>query len=187
MIEGNLVNLRAREMSDLERNYRWINDREVTRFLSMRYEISLLAEEKWMRERMGLDEPLGWGNVAFAIDTKDGVHIGNINFHEMSAENRTARLGIVIGDKAYWSKGYGTDAMLALLRFGFDEMNLHRIDLTVDEPNERARACYRKCGMVEEARLRLERYARGAYYDQFVMGILRDEFYARHGHTNGTP
>ncbi|HEX5480195.1 MAG TPA: GNAT family protein [Dehalococcoidia bacterium] len=181
MIEGKLVDLRAREMSDLERNYRWMNDREVTRYLYMRYEISLAAEEKWMRERMGVEEPVGWNNAVFAIDTKDGVHIGNINFHETSAENRWARLGIVIGDKAYWSKGYGTDAMLTLLRFGFEEMNLHRVDLLVAEENERARACYRKCGMVEEARLRQDRYTRGAYYDQIVMGILREEFYALHG------
>ena len=117
----------------------------------------------------------------FAIETKDGVHIGNLNFHEMSAEDSKARLGITIGDKAYWSKGYGTDAILTLLRFGFDTMNLHRIDLTVEEENERARACYRKCGMVEEAHLREERFSRGAYRDRLVMGILRDEFYALHG------
>jgi RimJ/RimL family protein N-acetyltransferase len=183
MIEGKLVNLRAQEMSDLERNFRWINDREVTRHLAMRYEMSLAAEEAWMRERTS--KPVSYGRVAFAIDTKDGVHIGNIDFHFVSPENRSARLGIMIGDKAYWSRGYGTDAMLTLLRFGFDEMNLHRIDLTVDEENERARACYRKCGMVEEVRLRQERYGRGAYHDQLVMGILRDEFYGLWGESPG--
>ena len=183
MIEGKVINLRAREMSDLERNYRWINDREVTRHLNIRYQMSLLAEEAWMREHTG--RPMAYGPLAFAIDTKDGVHIGNIDFHIVSPEDRSARLGVMIGDKSYWSRGYGTDAMLTLLRFGFGEMNLHRIDLTVDEENERARACYRKCGMVEEARLRQERYARGAYRDQLVMGILRDEFYALWGESPG--
>jgi RimJ/RimL family protein N-acetyltransferase len=119
--------------------------------------------------------------VAFAIETKDGAHIGSINFHQVLPENRKARLGIMIGDKGYWSKGYGTDAMLTLLRFGFDDMNLYRIDLTVDADNDRAIACYRKCGFVEEGRLRMARYSRGRYVDQFVMGILRDEFYARWG------
>jgi RimJ/RimL family protein N-acetyltransferase len=184
MIEGKLVNLRAQEMSDLDRNFAWINDREVTRHLAMRYEMSLAAEEAWMRTRTPL--PVSYDHLAFAIDTKDGVHIGNIDFHLVSPENRSARLGIMIGDKSYWSRGYGTDAMLTLLRFGFDEMNLHRIDLTVDDENERARACYRKCGMVEEARLRQERYGRGAYHDQLVMGILRDEFYAAWGQPPGS-
>ncbi len=50
MIEGKLVNLRAPEMDDLERNTRWINDREVTRFLSVRYAMSQLAEEAWLRD-----------------------------------------------------------------------------------------------------------------------------------------
>jgi ribosomal-protein-alanine N-acetyltransferase len=182
MIEGKLINLRAREMDDLERNYRWMNDREVTRHLSMRYPISMAAEETWMRE--GASQPLSFGTgVFFAIETKDGEHIGNVNFHETSAEQRKARLGIVIGETSYWSKGYGTDAMLTFLRFAFDEMNLHRIDLTVDVDNPRAIACYRKCGFVEEVRMRQVRYVRGAYGDQLVMGVLRDEFCALHGTT----
>ncbi len=182
MIEGKVVNLRAREMTDLERNFRWMNDREVTEHLSMRYPLSLAAEEVWMRE--GASKPMAFGSyVFFAIDTKDGEHIGNINFHEMSPEHRKARLGVVIGDKAYWSKGYGTDAMLTFLRFAFDEMNFHRIDLTVDAENPRAIACYRKCGFVEEARMRQVRFMHGAYGDGLVMGILRNEFYALHGTT----
>lgn len=184
MIEGKMVNLRAAEMTDLERNFRWMNDREVTEHLSMRYPLSLAAEEVWMRE--GASKPMAYGaELFFAIDTKDGEHIGNISFHEMSAEKRKARLGIVIGDKAYWSKGYGTDTMLTFLRFAFDEMNFHRIDLTVDAANLRAIACYRKCGFVEEARMRQAGFTRGSFGDQFVMGILRHEFYAQHGTTSG--
>jgi RimJ/RimL family protein N-acetyltransferase len=62
-------------------------------------------------------------------------------------------------------------------------MNLHRIDLTVDAENARAVACYRKCGFVEEGRLRHARYTRGAYGDQLIMSVLRDEFYGRWGAT----
>lgn len=176
MIEGRLVVLRPREMSDLDRYHAWINDREVTRFLVMRYPFSLAAEEAWLAQRGSA--PMGYSNVGFAIDTKDGVHIGSIDFHRASAEDRAARLGIMIGDKAHWSKGYGTDAMRTLLRFGFEEMNLNRIDLTVDERNARAIACYRKCGFVEEARLRQDRYAEGAYHDTLIMAILREEWVA---------
>jgi RimJ/RimL family protein N-acetyltransferase len=87
----------------------------------------------------------------------------------------------MIGDKAYWSKGYGTDAIVTFLRFAFEEMNLHRVDLTVDADNARAIACYRKCGFVEEARLRRARYGRGRYGDQLIMGMLSDEFSALWG------
>lgn len=174
MIEGRLVVLRPREMSDLGRFYAWVNDREVTRFLAMRYLMSRAAEEAWLGQWVSV--PISYSNVGFAIDTKDGVHIGSVAFHHAAAEDRVARLGITIGDKGYWSKGYGTDAMLTLLRFGFEEMNLNRIDLTVDERNGRAIACYRKCGFVEEARLRQDRYSEGAYHDTLIMGILREEW-----------
>ncbi len=177
MIEGKLVNLRARETGDLDRMYRWINDGEVTRFLEMRYPISLAAEEAWIKSQVST--PASYADVRFAIETKDGVHIGGINFNEVSPEDRRARLGITIGETAYWSRGYGTDAMLTFVRFGFEEMNLHRIELTVHERNERARACYRKCGFAEEARMRQSRYVRGEYVDVMVMGILREEWEAR--------
>jgi RimJ/RimL family protein N-acetyltransferase len=119
------------------------------------------------------------------VDATDGLHTGSIGFHQVVPEDRRARLGIVIGDKRYWSKGYGTDAMLTLLRFAFDEMNLHRVDLSVDAENARAIACYRKCGFVEEARMRQIVYREGMHRDQLIMGILRDEFYALHGRRKG--
>lgn len=177
MIEGKLVNLRAHEMSDLERYTAWFNDREVTRFLSTNYPLSLVAEETWLREHAG--KQVSYDHVTLAIETKDGVHIGNMGFNQTAPEDRRAVLGIAIGDKAYWSKGYGTDAMRTLVRFGFEEMNLNRIELTVDARNERAQACYRKCGFVEEVRLRQAAYAEGAYHDGLWMGILRDEWLAR--------
>jgi RimJ/RimL family protein N-acetyltransferase len=176
MIEGKLVNLRALEMTDLERNHRWVNDRDVTRFLSMRYEMSLMAEENWMRERTR--SPLSFSTAAFAIETKEGRHIGNCGLHNASPENRSAELGIMIGEKDCWGQGYGTDAVRALLRFAFEEMNLHRVQLDVFDFNERAQASYRKCGFVEEARKRQDLYQEGAFIDVVVMGVLRSEWEA---------
>ena len=177
MLEGTLVNLRAPELTDLERDFTWMNDGEVTRFLNARYPMSLAAEEVWLRELV--TKRMSHEHVTFAIETKDGRHIGNTDLMDVSAENRCATLGIMIGDKAYWSKGYGTDAMRTLLRFGFEEMNLHRIQLTVDARNGRAQACYRKCGFVEEARLRQHRFTEGEFHDTLWMGVLREEWEGR--------
>ena len=85
----------------------------------------------------------------------------------------------MIGEKAYWSKGYGSDAVATLVRFGFEEMNLNRIELRVFDFNERAQASYRKCGFVEEGRMRQSHYADGAYCDVVVMSVLRDEWVSR--------
>jgi RimJ/RimL family protein N-acetyltransferase len=175
VIEGTLVNLRAQEMADLERNHRWLNDREVMRFLGGRYQYSLLAEENWMRERTG--RPIAWGpNIGFAIETKDGRHIGNTGLHDASAEDRSADLGIMIGEKECWGRGYGTDALRTLVRFGFDEMNLNRIALDVYDFNERAIASYLKCGFVEEARRRQDIYREGRYVDVVMMSLLREDW-----------
>ncbi len=185
MIEGKLVQLRAHEMTDLERYAAWFNDPDVTRFVGKRYPLSLLAEEAWLRENTG--KPLSYDRVQFAIDTRAGVHIGSIGFNQTFPEDRRAVLGIVIGDKAYWSKGYGGDAMRTLLRFGFEEMNLYRIELTVDARNARALACYRKCGFVEEVRMRQGHFSEGAYHDGIWMGILRDEWAAQQTELQAAP
>jgi RimJ/RimL family protein N-acetyltransferase len=176
MIEGKLVNLRAREMTDLERMTRWVNDREVARFQMVRYPWSSAAEEAYIKEQTS--KPIPYGNVSLAIDTKDGVHIGSCGLHAASAENRVAELGIMVGEKEFWSKGYGTDAVATLVRFGFEEMNLNRIELHVYAFNERAQKSYRKCGFVEEGRMRDAHYAEGAYSDVVVMGLLREEWAA---------
>jgi RimJ/RimL family protein N-acetyltransferase len=116
-----------------------------------------------------------------AIETKDGIHIGNLGLHDPHPEHRSATLGILIGEKDYWSNGYGTDAIVTLLRFGFGEMNLHRVTLHVFEFNERAIACYKKCGFQIEGTLRQHYYGEGRYWDVIVMGVLRDDFEACHG------
>ncbi len=171
MLEGSLVRLRALEKTDLERDHRWMNDHEVTQYLLSRYPISLAAEEKWLEENSGSS----FGGVRLAIETKDGVHIGNLDLRHVDPQDRRAALGIMIGEKEYWGRGYGTDAIRTLLRLAFGEMNLNRVWLTVHEFNERAIACYRKCGFREEGRLRQDRYSQGRYWDTLIMGVLRDE------------
>lgn len=169
--EGSLVRLRAREESDVERYHRWLNDPEVTRYISMRYPISVEQERKYL-ESMG---PLGFDHALFSIETLGGEHIGWCGLHGGSPENRGASLGIAIGEKAYWNGGYGTDAMRVLCRFGFEHMNLHRIELDVFSDNPRAQRVYEKVGFRVEGCRREADYRYGVYRDIVHMGLLRDE------------
>ncbi len=175
MLEGKITNLRPLDISDLERVYKWINDREVTRYLAARYPLSRKDEMNWLENSPPNSFSEG---VRLAIETKDGQHIGGINLHRLNPEDRKAGLGIMIGEKDHWSNGYGTDAVLTLLKLAFDEMNLHRVWLQAFPDNERAIACYLKCGFREEGRLRQEVFQDGRYYDVIVMGVLKDEFAA---------
>jgi RimJ/RimL family protein N-acetyltransferase len=180
MLEGELIRLRALELDDLERCYRWLNDGELTRFIEGgRYPVSREYEREWLEN--AVRNRSSFSNVLMAIETKDGVHIGNIGLHEGSPEHRSAKLGIMIGEKEYWSKGFGTDAIRVVLRFAFERMNLNRVELGTVDFNDRAQACYRKCGFVEEGRRREDRYIDGEYHDLIMMGILRREWQALAG------
>ena len=176
-IRGRLVVLRAREPGDIDRAMAWINDYEVARFLIIRYPQSRAAEEDWLRGSMHA----GFHGLPLAIDTLDGVHIGNIDLRDIQPENRTGEIGVMIGDKRYWGRGYGSDAVRALTRFAFQTMNLQRVHLRTYEYNERGRAAFTKAGFREEGRLRRHIYMEGRYWDVILMGCLREEFEAEDG------
>ncbi len=85
-------------------------------------------------------------------------------------------LGIGIGEPAYWGRGYGADATRLVLRFGFTELNLHRVTLGVYSYNLRAIRAYEKAGFVTEGRLRHVLHRDGQWYDEVSMGILREDW-----------
>ena len=176
--QGKLVRFRALEPEDAERAYRWINDREVTQFLMARYPFSLASERDWAAQATKTND---FTETRFAIETLDGVHIGICGLHRGRPEDRWADLGIMIGEAEYRSQGYGTDAMLTLLRFAFYQMNLNKVALGVFEINPRAMAVYKNCGFIEEGRGREEYFQDGRYIDVVRMGVLRREFDALHG------
>ena len=171
MIQGEKVVLRALEEADVELCHRWMNDPDVTRFLGMGMPLTLAAERKWVTAER---DPLK--DLVVMIQTLDGRAIGSCGLHGDHAQSRCAELGISIGEKELWGKGYGTDAMLTLCGFGFGQMNLHRIWLRVYDFNARGRRCYEKCGFREEGLMREAVFKHGEYRDVHVMGVLDREY-----------
>lgn len=171
MIRGTKTCLRALGHDDLPHFVRWINDPEIRRFMTMRYPLSMTEEENWWDSFLARQN-----DHIFAIEARDGNYIGNIGLHGVERENRRAMLGIIIGDKAYWGKGYGTDAIRAMLGWAFGYLNLNRVWLTVYAYNERAIQCYLKSGFRHEGTMRQARYIDGRYHDELMMGTLRDDF-----------
>ena len=170
--EGALVRLRAREPGDEPLLYAWFNDPEVTEHLTIRYPLSHAQETSFI----DANQVNSYAKVSFAVETlADARLIGGVGLEDTSPENRSAVLGIAIGDKAYWDGGYGTDTMRTICRFGFESMNLHRIELEVYAANERAIRVYEKVGFRIEARRRDAVYTRGAYQDVLMMGLLEGE------------
>ncbi len=111
-------------------------------------------------------------SVNFAI-AADGKLIGFCGLNHRDPFAQTAELGITIGDKAYWGRGYGREAVGLLVDYGFTKLNLRRIYLRVQARNERAIRAYRACGFIEEGRLRQHVWSDGAYDDLLYMAVLR--------------
>lgn len=172
---GEKIRLRPIEREDLPRFVRWFGDAETRRHLAVYLPFSLAQEERWFER---LAERLESGrDVVLAVETRDGVHIGSAGLHAIDWKNRSAELGIAIGEKDYWNQGYGTDAVCTLLRLAFEEMNLHRVFLRVDEDNLRAVRCYEKCGFRKEGLLRDAVFREGVYHGQWIMSILRTDLH----------
>jgi RimJ/RimL family protein N-acetyltransferase len=178
MIYGKKVRLRAIERDDIPRFVKWFNDPEVRQHLLMYSPMSLVQEENWFEQhaqRHPAEQVLA---IEVLAEDGEGVHIGNMGLHDVNWKDRNAELGIVIGEKAYWGQGYGTDAITALLAHGFEELNLHRVRLRVNADNPRGIRCYEKCGFCHEGTLRESVFAGGKYKDQHIMAVLRSEFRA---------
>ena len=159
-------------MDDEPLFHAWINDPDVTEHLSNLYPFSHVAEREWLEKNMTVD----YNHAGFAVETlAESRLIGSIGLIEVVPESRNATLGIMIGDKTCWDSGYGTDAMRVLCRFGFDYMNLHRIELQVIAGNDRALHVYEKVGFRLEGTRRDAMFKAGSYSDVFVMGLLAGE------------
>jgi RimJ/RimL family protein N-acetyltransferase len=149
---------------------KWMNDLDVTKNLgNYRYNFSI-AGEKEALEKLAKDH-----NYAIIDVLKDEV-IGNCGFFKLDHLERNAECGIFIGNKEYWNKGYGTEALTLLLSYGFDYLNLRNVMLKVFSFNERAIASYKKIGFKEIGKRRKTVVMNGVEYDDIYMDILDEEF-----------
>jgi RimJ/RimL family protein N-acetyltransferase len=175
MLYGKRIRLRGDERNDLPKFIEWLNDPDVRRYLAVSMPISQATEEQWF-ENM-LKQP--GEEHSLAIEIKDGEGwrlIGNCGFFDLNWRVRSAEVGLFIGDKSCWNKGYGTEVMLRLLRHGFETLNLNRIYLRVDSENLGGIRAYQKAGFVQEACLREADFRDGKYRDDLIMSVLRSEW-----------
>jgi RimJ/RimL family protein N-acetyltransferase len=112
--------------------------------------------------------------VTFGILTKDGTPIGGIGINWLSAHHRVAMLGAKIGEPQYWGGGYGTDALLLLLDYAFDWLDVRKAWLMTTSMNARVMRQMEKVGFALEARQREGTLADGRWYDVLTYGRLRD-------------
>ena len=177
MLAGERVTLRPVRAGDLPAMRRWFDDPETMAFwASPRPFVTEREFEPDLSGRFARFDPAGY----FAILAPTGEPIGRIDYELLDDRNRSAEIGILIGEASGRGLGYGPDAIVALLKHLFWDRNLHRVDLTVLSWNERAMRAYRRIGFVDEGIHRDHRFVDGGYVDEVHMSVLRPEFDARY-------
>src|SRR3954469_5340281 len=177
MLVGTLVTLRALTQADIPRLTEFKNDVEVEllgggdppRPRPVEGVRDFFAEQARDRESQN-----------FAIEA-DGKFIGDCGLFHADRRAGTAEAGIGIGDRDYWGRGYGREALRLLVDYGFRMQNYRKIWLSVHAGNERAIRSYRAVGFVEEGRLREQVWSGGRYEDIVLMALFRSDFSAAEG------
>jgi RimJ/RimL family protein N-acetyltransferase len=174
MLKGDKVSLGPVKKEYIEDYLKWLNDPELTQFLFIYRPLTREMEEDWFNSLKNRDN-----FFIFAILIYDQVNndklIGNCSI-DVDWKNRIGNCGIMIGVKDYQGKGYGTEAMELLVEYGFNTLNLNRIELETYDYNIRALKSYKKVGFKQEGIKRQAIFINGKYHDRIIMGILKEEW-----------
>ena len=170
-LQGAKVILRDKREEDAERDYIWRSDPELAR-LDAAYPLTMTFDRylKIFKDQLRYPTP---GSKHFATETLDGKFIGNCMYYDLDSVNRQAEVGIVIGDRDYWSNSYGYDAVTTLLEYLFTEKGLKRVYLHTLEWNKRAQRCFEKSGFTPVKKVRR------ISQDFILMEVLREDWLAK--------
>lgn len=170
------LRLRQDEPRDAEDLFAMLSDEETMRFYGHETYQSLDEAQTYIRLRQedyAQRKAIRWG---IALHDDDRL-IGSCGFHHFDEGYHRAETGYVI-NRAFWGRGIMSEALTAILTYGFAELGLHRIEAIIDTANERSRNVLLKLGFQYEGNLR-QRYAfRGGFEDEHYFGLLRDEWRA---------
>ncbi len=158
---------------EIQKFTEWMNDFQVTDYTGRTSQITTYAGEK---EYLEISEKNTENRTFNIVNLEDDKLVGTVGLEHINWIERSAVLGIFIGDDDFRSNGYGTEAIRLLLEYGFKYLNLHSIRLDLLSVNERAHKCYLKCGFKDSGKSREEIFLNGKYYDKLHMDILENEF-----------
>ena len=151
----------------------WFADLELTALLGQQgRSFTLEQEQQWIATRANTVEH----ERTFAVVLRDSERlIGTCGLHNINLLHGTAELGIAIGDKTVWGKGYGREAVRLLIEYGFRYLNLYNVSLCVHSFNERAYRAYLAAGFREVGRLHGAVHFNGQRYDRILMEVTRND------------
>lgn len=155
--------------------HRWVANKNA-----MKYSLSAFLPDRntqWIKTY--IESTLKNENAWNQVITVGARTIGYCGLTGISHQNQSAEYHILIGDEEYWGQGNGTVAGLKVLEYGFNELKLHRIWLTVSSVNDNAIRSYQKMGFTEEGIMREAAFRDNKFHDKVVMSILEVEYRSR--------
>jgi RimJ/RimL family protein N-acetyltransferase len=174
-IEGRQVVLRDVQRADMENKVRWFNDPQVNKTLLLEDKLDLQRTLKWFDEHARDDS-----RKEFIVESKQGESIGITGLLHINRRHGTAECYCIIGEKAYWGKGIGTEVHKLLVDWGFKNLGLNKIWADIRAENIAIIKVIERLGFKVEGTLRQERIIDGKRIDVVRIGLLRDEFYQLH-------
>jgi diamine N-acetyltransferase len=179
LLYGSRVRLRALEREDLPRYQELFSEPEINLHYGGLGVPENLAR---LQRRFDAGEFDNTDRLLQLVIETEGTLIGAMVLrNEENLPSRSATFGIIIGDRAYLDRGYGTEASTLLLDYAFAVLGYHKVNLDLFEYNARARAMYEKLGFVLEGRRRENHWSRGRFWDDILMGVTAEEWWTKHG------
>jgi RimJ/RimL family protein N-acetyltransferase len=177
-LESERLWYRAPQASDVPFMTGALQDPRVRRnMLVGRYPFNEEAEIAWLARHAEPPQIDGKTDVGFVFGLRGADEpLGGTGLHRISMLNRNAEWGIYVGRPEEWGKGYGREVAGAMLKYGFDTLNLHRVYLRVNADNPRGIKAYEAAGFRHEGVQRAHHFVEGTYVDVVSMGILREEW-----------
>jgi len=174
MLEKGDLLLRPSREEDLDGMwYRWFNNKEITKYQNK----GIFPNTREKQKEYMMQMQKSTTDVLFAIVKKDiDFHIGCVGIHNIDWLHRSGMIGIIIGDKSYWNRGYGKLAWNMITQYGFFTLNLHRLWANIFKENEASIKVAQASGFKIEGTVRHMYYKNGKWHDAVLVGLLKDEF-----------
>lgn len=171
-LEGEKIYLRPITVEDVTDAYvGWLNDPEVNQFLETRFVAHTKETAREYVRKLAHDP----AHIFLAIIRKDaGAHIGNIKLGPIDPHHKVGSIGIMIGDKESWGKGFATEAIQLLTSYAFDSLRLHKITAGAYENNVGSAKAFLKLGFFEEGRRKKHMRFGDTYVDYVLFAKLNE-------------
>jgi RimJ/RimL family protein N-acetyltransferase len=172
-LKGDEIVLRTLEREHCRQLWEWYEPAEETPTEPLNVGLSVEGADKWFEE---MQAKQGKEHIYLGVFTPEGELLGDVQLANINWRDRTATWGGSVSRLADRGTGHGTDAARTILRYGFRELALHRVEGETAEFNAAARRAMEKLGFREEGRRQQALYRAGRYWDSVIYGLLREEF-----------